>query len=138
MAKTIELLEEALTGQIIGAFFDVYNYHGFGFLEAVYHRSLLYELRARGFEVQSEPSFRVDYKGRFAGTFRPDLVVEGRVVVELKSTLALADSDLRQLVNALQASGIKVGLLLHFGAKPEHHRVVWTREHREVDPRRFR
>ena len=138
MPPTTVLLEETITGQIIGAFFDVYNYHGFGFLEAVYHRSLLYELRARGLEVQSEPSLRVDYKGRFAGTFRPDLVVEGRVVVELKASFALADSDQRQLVNALQASRIKVGLLLHFGPKPEHHRVVWTREHKEFDPRRFR
>ena len=138
MANRIDLLEGALTGEIMGAFFDVYNYHGFGFLESVYHRSLMYELRARGLEVQSEPSLRVDYKGQFAGTFRPDLVVEGRVVVELKATFALADSDQRQLVNALQASRIKVGLLLHFGPKPEHHRVVWTRDHKEFDPRRFR
>ncbi|MEO6526627.1 MAG: GxxExxY protein [Gemmatimonadaceae bacterium] len=118
------LLERNLTGEIIAAFYDCYSTLGFGFLESVYRRSVATELRSRGLRVSEEVPLEVVYRGVVVGHFRLDLVVEGRVVVEVKSTRALGPTDQRQLINYLRAANIDVGLLLHFGPAPEFHRLV--------------
>ena len=124
------LLEEALTRSVIGAFFDVYNGLDFGFLEHVYVVALELELRERGHAVAREVSVPIHYRGRELTRQRLDMVVDGRLVVETKSTLALHPASLRQLYNYLRATRLEVGLLLHFGPSAKFHRVVSPNETR--------
>ena len=120
------LLEERLTHSIIGAFFEVYNYFGYGLLEAAYVGALERELRRRGIRVHREHWVPVTYKGDEICLQRLDMVVEGRVVIETKATPVLAPIATRQLLSYLRASKLQVGLLLHFGPEPQFYRVVNT------------
>jgi len=97
-----ELPEERLTHSVIGAFFDVYNSLGFGFLEHVYVMALERELRERGHRVAHELCVRVEYKGQELCTQRLDMVVDDRLVVETKSTYVLHKAAPRQLFSYLK------------------------------------
>jgi GxxExxY protein len=121
------LIEERLTHSVIGAFFEVYNVLGFGFLEQIYVAALTRELRARGHRVAREVPVPVLYKGEQIGRQRLDLLVDGTLVVETKATHALHASAGRQVYNYLRGTGLGVGLLLHFGPEPRFHRVVCRR-----------
>ena len=125
------LLERERTRSIIGAFYDVYNTLGFGFVESVYAAALEHELIVRGHRISREHAVQVMYKGMQIGFQRVDLLVDDRIVVELKSTQLLAPTAQRQLFNYLRATNLEVGLLLHFGPEPKFHRLVSTR--READ-----
>jgi GxxExxY protein len=124
------LFEEALTRRIIGAFYDVYNALGYGFLESVYANALAYEIVARGLHVVREASAEVRYKDEVVGMFRADLLVESRVVVELKASRKIDDSHYNQLLNYLRATDLEVGLLLHFGPRASFKRFVASNERR--------
>jgi GxxExxY protein len=129
------LLEEDLTGEIIGACYDTFNSLGFGFLESVYVEALRRRLVARGLKVQREALVKAWDQGREVGAFRVDLLVEGRVVVEVKAGELLDPSARRQLYNYLRCTDLQVGLLFHFGPKPRFHRLVSTRNlGKEEDP----
>ena len=118
-----DLAHERLTHSVIGAFFEVYNVLGFGFLEQIYAAALTRELRARGHRVECEVSVPVLYKGVVIGCQRIDLLVDRAVVVETKATHALHASAKRQVYNYLRGTGLGVGLLLHFGPEPRFYRV---------------
>ena len=122
------LLDEKLTGKVIGAFYTVYNTLGYGFRESVYSRALTIELRRCGLRVDREVSFTVYYEGEVVGRYRIDHLVEGRLVLEIKAGKSLAPRDRDQLLNALRASDHEVGLLLHFGPRPTFCRVVAENE----------
>ena len=107
-----------------GAFFEVYGTLGFGFLEHVYREALEMELVARGRTVQKEVFVPVRYKGVVVSRQRVDLIVDNKVVVEIKSTEALSAIAPRQLQNYIRATSFDVGLLLHFGPKPRFSRMV--------------
>lgn len=123
------LFEEALTRRIIGAFYDVYNALGYGFLESVYASALEYEIVSRGLQVVREAGAEVLYKGRTVGLFRADLLVESRVVVELKACRKLDPAHPAQVINCLRATDLEVGLLLHFGPRPGFQRFIATNDH---------
>src|SRR5918999_3132505 len=118
------LFEEALTRRVIGAFYDVYNSLGYGFLESVYANALAFEIVSRGLHVVREARADVRYKGEVVGMFRADLLVESRVVVELKASAKLDPAHASQLLNYLRATDLEVGLLLHFGPRPGIKRFV--------------
>ena len=120
-----ELIEEELTKSVIGAFFDVYNTLGYGFMESLYVRALQEELRGRGHFVAREFSLRVVYNGVDIGTQRLDMVVDGKIVIEVKSTEHLHPSAIRQVYSYLRGTGLEVGLLLHFGPQPKFYRQIW-------------
>lgn len=124
--SNIILVEEQITRSIIGAFFEVYNTLGFGFLEQVYSAAMEDELRRRGHTVVSELSVNISYKGRIIAQQRLDMVVDDVIVVENKSTVQLPPFASRQLLNYLQATTFTVGLVLHFGPVAKFHRVVHT------------
>ena len=126
--STARLIEGDVTGQIIGAFYSVYNELRFGFLEKVYAGALEVEFQGRGMSYVRELPLEVFFKGRVVGTYRADCVVGGRVIVEVKATRQLGDADRRQLLHYLRATGLEIGLLLHFGQKAEFHRMVYVRE----------
>lgn len=119
-----ELIEERLTQSVIGAFYDVYNALGFGFLEHVYVMALERELLDRGHIVAREVWIPVHYKGIELTKQRLDMLVDDRLVVEAKATRQLPPVAERQVNNYLRATQLQVGLLLHFGEKPGFHRVV--------------
>jgi len=118
----IELLEQELTQGVIGAFFEVYNTLGFGFLEHIHASALERELRERGYDVAREVAVRVMYKQEYLCTQRIDMIVDGRLVIELKSTYQLHAAAIRQLYNYLRGTNLEVGLLLHFGPEPKFYR----------------
>jgi GxxExxY protein len=118
------LLEERLTRSVIGAFFEVYNNLGFGFLENLYVLALERELLTRGHQVAREVGVRVLYKGQGLGGQRIDLIVDEKLIVEVKSTHHLPAICARQVYNYLRATNLELGLLLHFGPKPNFYRVI--------------
>lgn len=122
---------EDLTREIIGCAYRVHNRMGFGFLESVYERCLLIELRRAGLKAEAQVAVTVWYEGEPVGEFFPDLLVEDEIVVELKSVRHLAPKHEAQLVHYLVATGREVGLLLNFG----EHRVDVKRKFRDpVEP----
>jgi GxxExxY protein len=120
----ITLLERESTNAIIGAFFEVYNTLGYGFLEHVYSLALERELVARGRTVGREVSIPITYKGDFLTYHRADIVVDENVVVEVKSTHVLPPFTRRQVINYLRATKLEVALILHFGPEAKFYRVV--------------
>jgi GxxExxY protein len=108
------LTEEELTYRIRGCVFEVFRELGAGYLEKVYENALLLELRLAGIRAESQIPLRVCYKGQEVGQFIADLVVEGRVLIELKATAALTREHDAQILNYLKATGLKVGLLVNF------------------------
>jgi GxxExxY protein len=94
-----KLVHGEVTGAVIGAFFEVYNELRFGFLEAVYATALERELLRRSIPHVREVTFDVHYKGEVVGIYRPDFLVAGRIVVEVKASQAVGPTDKRQLLN---------------------------------------
>jgi GxxExxY protein len=123
-----ELIEERLTHSAIGAFFDVYNTLGFGFLEQVYIMALERELLARGHQVGREVWVPVLYKGHELCKQRLDMVVDEKLIIETKATPDLARTASRQLYNYLQVTKLSVGLLFHFGHEPKFYRLAGPRQ----------
>jgi GxxExxY protein len=115
-----------ITKQIIGAAYEVHRVLSYGFLEKVYQKALQVELIARGLKAEREYKIKLLYKGVVVDDYQADLLVEDRVIVELKFAESYNSADEAQLLNELKASRIKVGLLLSFGRrKVEHRRFVY-------------
>ncbi len=114
-----------LTQSIISCFYHVYNELGFGFLEKVYEKALLIELRSRGLQCDAQCPISVFYKDERVGNYFADIIVEGKVIVELKAASWLAEEHECQLINYLKATEIEVGLLMNFGVKPEFKRKIF-------------
>ena len=127
------LIEEQLTDSIIGAFYDAYNFLGYGFLEQVCSLALEKELRRRGHTVARETAVDIYYRGELLTTQRLDLLVNQRIVIEIKSAETLHGSATRQLYNYLRATELEVGLLFHFGPEPRFWRVY--RRKTRVNPK---
>lgn len=128
------MLHADLTERIIGAFYQVHATLGWGFLEKVYHNALLHELGKRGLRVETKKKYDVDYDGVLVGEYFADIVVEGAVILELKSAHQLAPEHEAQLLNYLRASSVDVGLLLNFGPKPQFRRKVYDTARRRSAP----
>ncbi len=121
-----EYKHKELTSSIIGCFYDVYNELGYGFLEKVYENALKYELEKRGFYVENQKPIKVYYDDILVGEYFADLIVNNKVIIELKAADALCEEHEYQLINYLKATEIEVGLLLNFGKKPEIRRKIFS------------
>lgn len=108
---------EKVTETIIGCAYRVYNKMGFGFLESVYEKCLLIELRKAGLDTETQKSITVYYEGEVVGEFVADIMVNDAVIIELKSVRRIIKAHEVQLVNYLVATGKPVGLILNFGEK---------------------
>ena len=106
---------EDITREIIGAAYHVFKALGFGFLESVYKKAMILELRERGLKVEEEKALKVYYRGHVVGGFFIDLFVEDQILIELKSIQSLAKEHEVQLVNYLNGLKKEVGLLINFG-----------------------
>jgi len=118
---------QELTGKIIGAFFEVHRVFGFGHLEAVYRRSVAVELDFIGISTAQEVPFELTHRGVEVGFYRADLVVESTVIVEVKTGPLMNPVAPAQLLNYLKAAKREVGLVLHFGPRPQIKRVIASR-----------
>ena len=114
---------DALTKEVLNAVFEVSNTLGAGFLEKVYERALLTELRLRGLTVNAQSSFAVKYKGVEVGDYIADIIVDNELVLELKCVDRLANEHMAQCLNYLKASGLSVCLLINF----QRPKVEWRR-----------
>jgi GxxExxY protein len=121
-----------VTHAILDAYFDICNVLGSGFLESVYHAALVSALTQAGLKAASQSPIPIYYRGRIIADFRADLIVEDKVLVELKAIQALDQSHMKQVLNYLKATPIEVALLLNFGTKPEFKRIVMDNEFKEI------
>ena len=110
-----EMIHQDLTESIIGACFEVMNELGAGFLESVYEKALLIALRDKKITAQSQVPLSVIFRGEKVGEFFSDILVEGKVIIELKAAKAMAPEHQAQIINYLKATGIDLGLLVNFG-----------------------
>ena len=118
---------EELTEKIIGCVYAVYNQMGFGFLESVYEKCLLIELKKTGLKVEAQSPISVFYDDELVGEFFADVIVEDTIILELKSVRRVVQAHEVQLVNYLTATRKEVGLILNFGPeKVEVKRKVRT------------
>ena len=123
-----KLKHEEITGAVIGCAFEVINELGAGFLESVYEKALLLALRQKGVSVNAQHPIKVEFRGESVGDFFADLLVERKVVVELKAAKSLLPEHEAQIINYLNATGIEVGLPINFGRpKLEYKRYSRTK-----------
>jgi len=113
-----------LTAKIIGCAYQVHNTLGFGFLEAIYQNALLIELIKAGLQAEKEKKIQVHYQKQLVGDYMADIIVESKVILELKSVKDLHPAHEAQLINYLKATGIEVGLLINFGESVEIKRKI--------------
>ena len=114
-----------LTEKIINIFFRVYNKLGYGFLEKVYENAMMVELKKEGIPAVPQSAIKVFYEDNVIGEYFADILVDDKVIVEIKASKNLAVENEAQLLNYLKATNIEVGLLLNFGPKPEVKRKVF-------------
>jgi GxxExxY protein len=128
----VEILEAERANSIVAGFYDVYNYFDYGLSESVYIGALELELSERGHKLIRELRVPVTYKGRRVAWQRLDMVVDGKIIVESKATEKLAPAARVQIVSYLRASTFPVGLLLHFGPKPDFQKFIdWPKRQRD-------
>jgi GxxExxY protein len=122
-----DLLYKDESYAIIGACFEVYNEKGSGFLEGVYQECLEIELELRGLPFVSQRALTLTYKGRvLQKTYQPDFICYDAIIVEIKAVSQLTNDHRAQVLNYLKATGVRLGLLVNFGAsgKLEYERIV--------------
>jgi len=122
-------MTDQLTREIIAAAYTVHNKMGFGYLEKVYENSLAIELRKQGFQVEQQLPVVVYYDKTVVGDFRADMIVNGKVILELKAVANLAKEHEVQLVNYLKGANLPYGLLINFGTS-----VIVKRKYRDYKP----
>ena len=124
-ANKANIIYPDLSYQIMGAIFEVHKELGPGFLESIYEKALIEELSSRGMKVETKKFIDLIYKNKRIGTHRLDLVIEDKVVVDLKAVESFSIHHKAQLTSYLKASGYKLGILVNFSkAKVEYRRVV--------------
>ena len=121
-------MKDEKTYKIIGAAIEVHKELGCGFLEAVYQEALGKEFAYQAIPFKPQPIIQIAYKGKpLDKTYQPDFICFNEIIVEIKALTKLTGIEEAQLINYLKATGLKVGLLLNFGAKSlEHKRFVYN------------
>lgn len=118
LESTEDTEKETLTGKIIGAAIDIHRELGPGLLESAYEACLIYELQLKKLKVESQKPIPIFYKDVMLDCgYRADLIVEGQVIVEIKSVSNLSSIHEAQLLSYLKLSDCKIGLLINFNVK---------------------
>ena len=128
----MEYLHKDITEKIISAFYKVYNTLGFGFLEKVYKKALYIELNNLNIYCQTEKPVKVYYDGIIIGDYFADIIVEDKVIIEIKAVEKLVHENELQLINYLKTTNIEIGLLLNFGIEPEIKRKIYTNDMKKL------
>ena len=119
-----------ITDLIVKAYYAVYHTLGYGFLEKVYLKALTIELTRMGLDVMTEHRIPVYYGGQLIGEYIADMVVAGKIIIELKAVRVLAPEHEAQLLNYLKASTFEVGMLMNFGPRPDIRRKIYDNENK--------
>ena len=125
-AGTNQMLHEELTESVLAACFEVSNELGSGFVESVYEKVLLVALRDKGIAAEPQISLKVVFRGEIVGDFFADILVEGKLILELKAVKTLLPEHQAQVINYLKATSIRVGLLINFGNPRVEYRRVYN------------
>ena len=125
-AETNHMLYEELTESVLAACFEVSNELGSGFVESVYEKALLIALRDKGIAARPQVPLKVVFRGEIVGDFAADILVEGKVILELKAVKTLLPEHQAQVVNYLKATGMQVGLLINFGNPRVEYRRLYN------------
>jgi GxxExxY protein len=126
------LKHKDLSDKVLKAFYKVYNTLGYGFLEKVYERALLLELGNQGLKSTRQQPIKVYYGANPVGDYFADIIVEGKIIIEVKIADAICDAHIAQLRNYLKATVIEVGLLLNFGPEPKFARRIFSNENKQI------
>ncbi len=126
------MLHKELTDEILHYFYRVHYKLGFGFLEKVYKNALYLELTNTGLKCETEKPINVYYNGKVVGVFYADIVVENKVILELKAAESLCKEHECQLINYLKVCDLEIGLLLNFGKKAEQKRIIYTNDRKQL------
>ena len=133
MKSSDQLKHREITDVILNVFYKrVYAHFGYGFLEKVYENAMVYELQESGLTVVQQQKIDVYYRGIVMGEYFADLVVEDKVIVELKAASQLISQHEAQLLNYLRATQHEVGLLLNFGPRPVQRRMVFENNRKNI------
>ena len=120
-----------ITDTILKSFYEVYNELGDGFLESVYENALYIVLNSQGLLVERQKNVSVLFRGQNVGDYKVDLLVEGKIIIELKAVRSIDPAHEAQLINYLKATDLEVGLLLNFGRKPQFKRFIFNNKRKE-------
>jgi GxxExxY protein len=124
---TDKLKHKELSHLIIKSFYEVYNELGGGFLESVYENAMTLVLQQQGLHVETQKEIVVYFRGTIIGNFRADMIVEEKILLELKAVRCFEPVHEAQLLNYLKATAIEVGLLMNFGNEPTFKRFVYNK-----------
>ncbi len=136
MTVDLSYKHSELSETIIGVFYEVYNELGYGFLESVYRNSLQLALLAKSLRVEAEVGTPVFFRGKNVGDFRADLVINGCVLLELKTAETIIIAHEAQLLNYLRATNLEVGLILNFGPKAQVRRLAYDNTRKQYKSQR--
>jgi len=125
-------LHQETTEKIIKAFYNVYNTLGFGFLEKVYQNAMMIELELLHLNCEKQKQLDVYYKNKKVGEYFADIIVNQKVIIELKAAESIIPEHQAQLLNYLKATQIEVGLLLNFGKTPQIKREIFQNQFKSV------
>lgn len=125
------LLHKKITDAVLRAYYDVYNELGHGFLEKVYQNAIYFELKSLGYNVEAQKQIKVYFRNQLVGEYYADILIEDKVIIELKACELLMNVHIAQLMNYLKATEVEVGLLLNFGEKPEFKRIIYTNDRKK-------
>lgn len=120
-----------LTGKVLRCYYTVYNELGYGFLEKVYEKALLFELRKSGLIAQRQTRLCVYYDAIEVGEYFADIIVNDVIILEIKAAEGILEIHEAQLTNYLKATNIEVGLLLNFGKTPQFRRKVFSNKYKK-------
>lgn len=115
----MHLSDDQLTYEVIGGFRRVYNHYGFGLLESAYSAALVHVWRSKGLAVEREVPVPLYFEATMIAHYRVDLIVEGRLLVEVKACRTLKSDHIKQVFHYLKLTDIELALLLNFGDAPE-------------------
>jgi GxxExxY protein len=127
----MDYLHKNLTETIIRCFYTVYNTLGYGFLEKVYERAMMIELKLAGLDASNQQSVKVYYRGEVVGEYSSDILVSDAVVCELKTADTITGEHSSQLINYLRSTTKEVGLILNFGPIPQIQRKIFTNDRKK-------
>lgn len=125
-------LHKEITNKIIKAFYNVYNELGYGFLEKVYENAMLLELRKMKLLCEKQKPIKVYYDKIVIGEYFADIIVEDKIIVELKAAENICQEHEIQVINYLKSTNIEVGLLLNFVKEPQFKRKIFTNDRKSV------
>ena len=137
MENNSKYLHSELSDKIISCFYKVYNNLGYGFLEKVYQKSLEIELKKNGLNIEVQHPIKVYYDKTIVGEYFADILVESKIIIEIKAVDTLVKENEQQLINYLKSTDIELGLLLNFGRNPEMKRRIFTNDKKKLNNNNF-